>query len=124
MAGVTSRTNATVVTGRALAQGAATQVEINVGANTKVRILRVQAVRVSGTGANWTPRLGNVSGFAAGSFNDQVTAAASVVGTGRDIRPTNTVCMADAAGKLYLVGAFDAGANNIYDYLVACEILA
>lgn len=124
MAGVTSRICVSVLTGRATAQGAATQVLLNVGANTKVRVLRVQAQRVSGTGANWTPRLGNLAGFAAGSFNEQVTAPASVVGTPRDINPTNKVFTADSTGNLYLVGAFDAGADNVYDYLVACEILA
>ena len=71
-------------------------------------------VRTGGSGANWAPRIGNASGFAADSINELMGYDSAAVGT-----PINDMwtypglpMWSDSEFKLYLVPAFDAGVDN------------
>ena len=89
-----------------------------------VRIERVKLKRVAGTGANFTPRLHSDVTCTAGSITQEMAGAATAVAVLFDGTNIDGVCSTDALGRLYLVPAPDAGADNQFDYVVCLEILA
>lgn len=114
-----------ILTGRTAALGAATETILTVAANwpKKVKIVRVKLRRVSGTGANFTSRIVSVTGAAANSISQEWLGAATAVGNLLDATAIDGVCSTDVLGNLYLVVNPDAGADNVFDYSIALEIL-
>ena len=74
-------------------------------------------VRSGGTGANYTPLLGQVATWAAGGIDERLTYAATAVGTAiNDVFATPVPLKCDADGRVYFRPGFDAGADNDGDY--------
>lgn len=117
--------NYVVLSGRTAALGAATETTLVVSSNwqTKLRIERVKILRVSGTAATFTPRIVSTTGAAAGSIAQEWLGAATPVANLLDATAIDGVCNTDALGNLYLACAPNAGADNVFDYRIWCEVL-
>lgn len=78
-----------------------------------VLLLSFHFVRAAGTGATYTPRLGEIATFAAGSIGERMVYAATAVATPiNDVFSQPIPMRTDANGRLYFRPAFDAGADN------------
>lgn len=84
-----------------------------------VQIKHIMLQRNSGTGANYTPRLGNVTAFTTGTIDEKYLGSATAVAVLTDDVEINSFCNTDADGKLYLIPGPDAGADNSFTYSVA-----
>lgn len=105
---------------RASSVDATTVVEINLGIPyAKVGLARIKIKRVSGAAANFTPRIfSKAATTTAGDISEEYAGAATAVADLFDpsVSPLPVVMQADVNGKLYLVFAPDAGADNVFDY--------
>jgi hypothetical protein len=101
--------------------GGSTIVVIEIGGTNapfrKVGLTRIKAKRVAGTGANFTPRIFSQAGITtAGDIAEEYAGTATAVGT--LFNPTISepiVMQCDEYGRLYLMLAPDAGADNTFD---------
>lgn len=109
--------------GTTAALGASTAVEIQLGsAHTKVSLVRFKVKRVSGTAANFQPYLFSKSGVTtAGDISQEYAGASTAVGTLFDPAEPQAgpvPMVTDENGKLYMVLAPDAGADNVFYYML------
>jgi hypothetical protein len=113
-------------TGRSPALGAATEIILDFGKGPypakRATIQRVHLVRISGAAANYTPRIVSATGAAAGSIDQEFASTILAVGVPLDATNIQGYCSTDALGNLYLVIAPDAGADNVFDYRIWCEV--
>tara|TARA_R110000868_G_scaffold73582_1_gene213312 strand:- start:138 stop:524 length:387 start_codon:yes stop_codon:yes gene_type:complete len=128
MSSVVSRTQVTFKVGTTAASGASTETTIALGTSqVKFRLRRVKVKRVAGTAANLTPYIVNLTGATSTSVNKVWLGAATGVATLIDVNPSapaDAVDFTDASGNVYLVGGWDAGADNTASYVLSFEILA
>lgn len=107
----------------ATALGAATEVTIQVAnRKTKLIIQRVHLVRSAGTAANYTPRIVSITGAAINTIGVEWQGVATAVAVPVDSKDLNVHAETDDLGRLYLVGGWDAGADNAVDYVLFFEI--
>lgn len=109
----------------ASAIGAATVVELQVATSgrTKVGLCRCKIKWISGTGtATFTPRIFSKTGVVtAGDINQEYAGAATAVATLFDPSEPQSgpvPMVTDENGKLYLLLAPDAGADNVFRYML------
>lgn len=109
----------------ASAVGAATVVELQVASSgrTKVGLCRIKVKWISGTGtATFTPRIFSKSGVTtSGDINQEYAGAATAVATLFDPAEPQSgpvPMVTDENGKLYLLLAPDAGADNVFRYML------
>jgi hypothetical protein len=121
----TSIGNVVTVAGLSAANiGVSTDITITAGSGqVTVNVLRVKLKRVAGTAANFTPRLYNLAGAAAGSINQQFEGTATVVATLFDVACSGVVFLTDTAGLFYLEPGPNAGADNQFNYEISYEIV-
>jgi hypothetical protein len=121
------------ISGTASAIGAATETTLQVGADPgsgnggaqhtlKVKIQRVKIKRVSGTAANFTPRIHSATPYSSGSIDQEWLGTATAVATLVDATAIEALCYTDNRGRLFLVFVPDAGADNVFNYAVYLEI--
>jgi hypothetical protein len=120
------------LTGRSAALGASTEIAlvISAGLQSKVTLKRIKVKRVSGTAITFRPLLTSATGAAVASFAQEwFAAAATAVANLMDTasgqptdNPMDIPMITDSAGKLYLTPGPNAGADNVFDYLVIFEI--
>lgn len=88
----------------------------------KVGLCRIKIKRVSGTGLNFTPYIFSKSGVTtAGDISQEYAGAATAVGTLFDPAEPQSApvpMMTDANGRLYLMIGPDAGADNVFTYML------
>jgi len=117
--------------GRSSAQGAATEIILDTSGAamtggssrvTKIEIVRCKIKRVSGTAANFTPMINDVTGAASGSIDQALLGAATPVGTLFDPVINNAYTYTNTNGHLFLVCQPDAGADNVFDYEVFLKV--
>lgn len=114
-----------IASGTATSLGAATEIELVIADSVHtVQIDRVKVKHTSGTAANIAPRIHSATGGAAASFSQEFAASSVAVASICDVAAEGVICNTDAAGKLYLIVAPDAGADNAVSYAVAYRVLA
>ena len=114
-----------IASGTATSLGAATEIQLVIADSTHtVQIDRVKVKHTSGTAANIAPRIHSATGGAAAAFSQEFAASSVAVASICDVAAEGVICNTDAAGKLYLIVAPDAGANNAVSYSVAYRVLA
>jgi hypothetical protein len=97
-------------------------VELDFGAGmafAKVGLVRFKVKRVAGAGANFQPYIFSKSGVTtAGDIAQEYAGSSTAVGTLFDpqLADAPVWMQCDADGKLYMVLAPDAGADNTFDY--------
>lgn len=112
-----------IITGTVGSIGAATEIVLQV--DNVMRLCQIKHIMVqwnSGTGANYTPSIGNVTGFSTGTIDEKYLGTGVAVATLTDDAEINSFCKTDANGKLYLVCTPDAGADNSFTYSVALMV--
>ena len=109
--------------GTATSVAAATEIEIDIGRECYVRIVRLRMKRSAGTAANFSPGIGIVTGWTVNTV-DQVWASASgAVGALYDEARTDRWCKTDVNGKLWLRPIPDAGADNTFSWVLFVEVI-
>lgn len=96
------------------AQGAATETAIQLPTTTRHwLVVGFAFFRTAGTGATYTPRVGEIVTFVADSANQRLAYAATAVATPTQAIYTAPIPIrADSANKIYFRPGFDAGADN------------
>lgn len=88
----------------------------------KVGLCRIKIKRVSGAALNFTPYIFSKSGVTtAGDISQEYAGAATAVGTLFDPAEPQSApvpMMTDANGRLYLMIGPDAGADNVFTYML------
>jgi len=70
-------------------------------------------VRSGGSGANYTPRMGQAASFTNGDINERMAYSSTAVATAtNDVFSTAIPCKTDSNGRLYFRPGFDAGSDN------------
>jgi hypothetical protein len=114
-----------VASGTATNLGAATEIELVLGTSVKtVQIDRVKVKHTGGSAANIAPRIHSATGGLAAAYSQEFAADSVAVASICDVAADGVICTTDAAGKLYLIVAPDAGSNNAASYAVAYRVLA
>lgn len=118
--------------GQVTSVGAATEAAITVGSKalgvgSRIKLKEVVIQRVSGTAANYTPRVGISPGFTASDVNCMWAAGSTAVGTMTDDVTIDTCrSLADQTTTeytLYILFGPDAGADNVFNYILVYEML-
>lgn len=114
-----------IASGTASDLGAATEIELVLGDSVKtVQIDRVKVKHTAGSAANIAPRIHSATGGGAATYSQEFAASSVAVASICDVAAEGVICKTDAAGKLYLIVAPDAGADNAVSYAVAYRVLA
>lgn len=114
-----------IASGTATDLGASTEIELVLGDSRKtVQIDRVKVKHTGGSAANIVPRIHSATGGAAAAYSQEFAAASVAVASICDVAAEGVICDTDASGKLYLIVAPDAGADNAVSYAVAYRVLA
>ena len=92
------------------------------GGRIKVGLVRIKIKHTAGSAANFTPRIFSASGVTtAGDIRQEYAGAATAVGTLFDpAEPQGAPVpmVTDENGRLYLLFAPDAGADNTFQYML------
>lgn len=114
-----------IASGTATSLGAATEIQLVIADSTHtVQVLRVKVKHTGGSAANIAPRIHSATGGAAAAFSQEFAASSVAVASICDVAAEGVICNTDAAGKLYLIVAPDAGADNAVSYSVAYRVLS
>jgi len=109
-----------ILTGTVGSLGTTSEIVLEIDKELRpVHIKQIMLQRNSGTGANYTPRLGNVTAFTTGTIDEKYLGSATAVAVLTDDAEINSFCNTDATGKLYLIPGPDAGADTSFTYSVA-----
>jgi len=114
-----------VVTGSVTSVGAATEIEIACGDSVKVvQLERVSSKHTAGSATTSTPRIHRVPGGTAGNIDMVFQGSATPIADLFDVEAQGAVSNTYENGKLYLLPTPNAGADNVYDYVVVYRVLA
>lgn len=111
------------ISGTTAASAAATETTLQVASDARlVRITRVMIKHTAGSAANFTPLIGNASGFTGASTNQKFTGGNTAVAALFDQAGRNDWCTTDANGRLYLRPAPNTGADNVFSYVITMDV--
>lgn len=107
------------ITSTSTSVGAATETILKIDTEKRlVKIDRVMVQRNAGTAANYTPAIGNATGFTTGTVNEKYLGAAVAVAVLTDDTNIDGWTSTDDDGCLYLLFKPDAGADNSFTYSI------
>jgi hypothetical protein len=99
--------------------GAATETILKIDTEKRlVKIDRVMVQRNSGTAANYTPAIGNATGFTTGTTAEKYLGTTVAVAVLTDDTNIDGYTSTDDTGNLYLLFKPDAGADNSFTYSI------
>lgn len=109
--------------GTATSVAAATEIEIDIGRECYVRIVRLRMKRSAGTAATFSPGIGVATGWSTNTVDQVWASGAGAVAALYDEARTDRWCKTDVNGKLWLRPIPDIGADNTFSWVLFVEVI-